>query len=85
MDLEPLAEAAAVCGRVCVVEQSTAGATWGAMVAEQLYRRLWGRLRRPIALVNSADSVIPAAPHLEREVLVQEAWVVRELKELTDG
>ncbi|MGI5157087.1 alpha-ketoacid dehydrogenase subunit beta [Microbispora sp. CA-102843] len=56
---------------VCVVDDGTAGGTWAAEVATVLYPRLWGRLRRPITLVNSADGVIPAAPHLEREVLVQ--------------
>jgi pyruvate/2-oxoglutarate/acetoin dehydrogenase E1 component len=84
LDVEPIAEAARGCGTVCVVEQSTAGATWGAMVAEQLYRRMWGTLRRPVELVCSAGSSIPAAAHLEREVLVQESWIVRKLKELTD-
>jgi pyruvate dehydrogenase E1 component beta subunit len=84
LDIEPIALAAQGCGTVCVVEQSTAGGTWGAMVAEQLYRRLWGRLRRPVELLCSADSSIPAASHLEREVLVQESWIVRKLKELTD-
>jgi pyruvate/2-oxoglutarate/acetoin dehydrogenase E1 component len=84
LDIEPIAVAAQRCGTVCVVEQSTAGATWGAMAAEQLYQRLWGTLRRPIALLSSAASSIPAASHLEREVLVQESSIVRTLKELTD-
>ncbi|MBX6169783.1 MAG: alpha-ketoacid dehydrogenase subunit beta, partial [Thermobispora bispora] len=56
---------------VCVVDDGTEGGTWAAEVATVLYPRLWDRLRRPITLVNSADGVIPAAPHLEREVLVQ--------------
>ncbi|MEV0631322.1 alpha-ketoacid dehydrogenase subunit beta [Nonomuraea wenchangensis] len=56
--------------QVCVAEDGAAGATWGAEVATRLYPVLWGRLARPITLVSAADSVIPAAPHLEREVLV---------------
>jgi pyruvate dehydrogenase E1 component beta subunit len=84
LDVEPIVLAAQGCGRVCVVEQSTAGATWGAMVAEQLYERMWGTLRRPVGLLCSADSSIPAASHLEREMLVQESSIVRKLKELTD-
>jgi pyruvate dehydrogenase E1 component beta subunit len=55
---------------VCVAEDGAAGGTWGAEVAARLYPALWGRLTRPITLVSSADSIIPAAPHLEREVLV---------------
>ncbi|MEW9551697.1 alpha-ketoacid dehydrogenase subunit beta [Nonomuraea sp. NPDC050783] len=55
---------------VCIAEDGTAGGTWGAEVATRLYPLLWGRLARPITLVSAADSIIPAAPHLEREVLV---------------
>ncbi|GIH93325.1 alpha-ketoacid dehydrogenase subunit beta [Planobispora siamensis] len=58
-------------GHVCVVEDGSEGGGWGAEVARVLHPRLWSTLRRPITLVASAPSVIPAAPHLEREVLVQ--------------
>ncbi|WP_370963807.1 alpha-ketoacid dehydrogenase subunit beta [Amycolatopsis sp. cg9] len=71
VEAEPLLSAARRASHVCVVEESTAGGTWGAEVAHVLHERLWGRLRRPVRLVHSADSVIPAAVHLEREVLVQ--------------
>lgn len=73
----PLLDAARWARHVYVVEESTAGGTWGAEVAHVLHERLWGRLRRPVRLVHSADSVIPAAVHLEREVLVQ-ADTIRE-------
>ncbi|SDT80533.1 alpha-ketoacid dehydrogenase subunit beta [Actinoplanes derwentensis] len=66
--------------RLCVVEESTAGGTWGAEVATLLYDRLWGHLTEPVRLVHSADSVIPAAAHLEQEVLVQEHDIVQALK-----
>ncbi|MFJ2033351.1 alpha-ketoacid dehydrogenase subunit beta [Streptosporangium sp. NPDC087985] len=56
---------------VCVIEDGAEGGTWGAEVARLLYPRLWSGLRRPISLISAADSVIPAAPHLEREILVQ--------------
>jgi pyruvate dehydrogenase E1 component beta subunit len=59
--------------QVCVVEESTAGGTWGSEVARLVHERLWGSLRRPVRLVHSADSVIPTAAHLERAVLVQDA------------
>lgn len=60
---------------VCVVEDSTAGGTWGGEVAHQVSTRLWGRLARPVRLVHAAASVIPAAPHLERRVLVQDTTI----------
>ncbi|MGV9328726.1 alpha-ketoacid dehydrogenase subunit beta [Streptosporangium sandarakinum] len=60
---------------VCVVEDGSEGGTWGAEVARVLHPRLWSSLHRPITLLSAADSVIPAAPHLEREVLVQPARI----------
>lgn len=54
-----------------VVEESVAGGTWGCEVAQQLYHSLWGQLRSPVQLIHSKASVIPAAPHLEKRVLVQ--------------
>ncbi|GAA5051278.1 pyruvate dehydrogenase E1 component beta subunit [Thermocatellispora tengchongensis] len=56
---------------VCVLEDGTEGGAWGAEVARVLHPRLWSTLRRPITLAGAAASVIPAAPHLEREVLLQ--------------
>jgi pyruvate dehydrogenase E1 component beta subunit len=77
--LSPLLERA---GAVVVAEESTAGGTWGAEVAHQVHSRLWGRLRRPVSLVHSAAGVIPAAAHLERDVLVQDTAIVRAVQEL---
>jgi len=54
------------------VEEGVAGGTWGSEVAARLHDELWSRLRRPVQLISSRDSVIPAAPHLERQVLVQQ-------------
>jgi pyruvate dehydrogenase E1 component beta subunit len=77
VEARALLDAARQAAYVCVVEESTAGGTWGAEVAHVLHERLWGRLRRPVRLVHSAGSVIPSAVHLEREVLVQ-ADTIRE-------
>jgi pyruvate dehydrogenase E1 component beta subunit len=55
---------------IVVVEESTAGGTWGAEVLATLSRRL-GKACPPINLLHSADSIIPAARHLESQVLVQ--------------
>src|SRR5262249_8622805 len=75
--LLPILERAAV---ICVAEEGVAGGTWGAELAAYLYERLWGRLRRPIVLLNSEPSIIPAAPHLERNVLLQDANIYRTVK-----
>ncbi|WP_214321294.1 alpha-ketoacid dehydrogenase subunit beta [Nonomuraea sediminis] len=70
-DVEPLLPLLREAGLVCVAEEGTAGGTWGSYLAAELHPRLWGSLSRPISLVSSADSVIPTAAHLERDVLVQ--------------
>jgi pyruvate dehydrogenase E1 component beta subunit len=80
-DVEPLLPTLERAGLVCVVEEGVAGGTWGTEVAGRLYRRMWGGLKRPVALVNSADAIIPTAPHLERDVLVQSDTVYRAISE----
>ncbi|MGC4880035.1 transketolase C-terminal domain-containing protein [Micromonospora sp. DT43] len=79
--IEPLVEQAAAARSVCVLEDSTAGGTWGAHLAHEIHRAAWGRLRRPVRLVHAADRVVPAAPHLERAVLVQAADIRRAVLE----
>ena len=68
---------------VCVVEESVAGGTWGAEVANGIYERMWRGLRRPVLLIHSRDSVIPAARQLEDEVLVQADTIYRAIVEAT--
>jgi pyruvate/2-oxoglutarate/acetoin dehydrogenase E1 component len=68
---------------VCVAEDGSAGGTWGSEVATQLHERLWGRLRRPVRLIHAADKVIPAAVHLEREVLVGTSTICAAVLEVT--
>ncbi|MFI1436646.1 2-oxo acid dehydrogenase subunit E2 [Streptomyces lydicus] len=70
LDLDPVLPVLRAAGRITVAEEGTAGGTWGAHVATLLYERLWSDLRQPVQLLSSADSVIPTAPHLEREVLL---------------
>lgn len=70
LDLDPVLPLLAGAGRIAVVEEGTAGGTWGAEVARLLYERIWSSLTGPVILLNSADSVIPTAPHLESRVLL---------------
>ncbi|MFD9336117.1 alpha-ketoacid dehydrogenase subunit beta [Streptomyces sp. NPDC060028] len=81
-DARLLAEPVARAGRVCVVEDAPPGGSWGAEVAHQLYSTCWDSLRAPVRLVHSADSVIPTALHLERDVLVNSESLGLALKEL---
>ena len=70
-DLGPLLPVLEQAERICVVEEGTAGGTWGSDLAGQIHARLWGKLRHRVVEVCSRASVIPAAAHLEREVLIQ--------------
>jgi pyruvate dehydrogenase E1 component beta subunit len=71
--------------QVFVVEEGTAGGTWGAEVAHVVHQRHWSRLDGPVTLVHSADSVIPTAAHLEREVLVSACDIHRTIREKLRG
>lgn len=83
-DVEAVLPLVRAAGTVCVVEESTAGGTWGAEVAHRLHSAAWRELRHPVRVVHSADSVIPAAAHLERSVLVQEGDIHRAVMEVLD-
>ncbi|MFF4415060.1 alpha-ketoacid dehydrogenase subunit beta [Streptosporangium sp. NPDC001559] len=72
-------------GVVLVAEESTAGGTWGSEVAHLLHERVWDRLRGPVRLVHSRDSVIPTAAHLESEVLAGESTIHHAVREALRG
>ena len=74
-DVEPLLPILQRAEVILTAEDGTAGGTWGGELAHLLHQRLWGRLRRPVTPIHSADSVIPTAPHLEHEVLVQDSVI----------
>jgi pyruvate dehydrogenase E1 component beta subunit len=79
LDLRPAYPLLSGARLVAVAEESSAGGTWGNEVAVTVHRDLWGRLRAPVVQVSSGDSIIPAAPHLEAQVLVQADDLVRAL------
>jgi pyruvate/2-oxoglutarate/acetoin dehydrogenase E1 component len=81
LDPGPLLPSLATAELVCVVEDSTAGGTWGADLAHQIHAGLWGTLRRPVRLIHGADAVIPADPGLERQVVVQDTTIHRTVLE----
>jgi pyruvate/2-oxoglutarate/acetoin dehydrogenase E1 component len=56
--------------RIVVIEDGPGGGGWGAEVAARLYPHVWNRLDGPILSVSARRSVIPAARHLEDQVLV---------------
>jgi len=70
LDLGPLEASAAVTGSVVTVEEGTGGWAWGAEIAYQVVRRLFGRLRRPPIVLCSERTVIPSERRRESEMLV---------------
>lgn len=69
MDWNPVIQSGMYTGRIIVCEEGTSGWNWGSEVASELHRRLFGKLHCPITCFSSAQSIIPAAAHLEKEVL----------------
>lgn len=76
LEVSPVLDLILACEAVWVAEESTAGGTWGAEVAREIHEVAWDRLRAPVRSLSSADSIIPAAPHLERHVLLQTESIV---------
>lgn len=85
LDVDTLVALVGGGGLVCVVEDSTAGGTWGAEVAHRVHERAWRRLTRPVRLIHSPDRVIPAATHLERTVRVQPSTIHHAVLEALHG
>ena len=79
LDLAPTLPLLGAAGRVLVVEDCVAGGGWAAEVVRQIHEQLWGKLRFPARLLQPACEVIPAAPHLERELLIQDVTISRVL------
>jgi pyruvate/2-oxoglutarate/acetoin dehydrogenase E1 component len=59
-----------------VLEEHVAAFGWSAEVAARLYAACHAELRRPIARLGAAPTVIPAAKALEERVLVSEDAIV---------
>jgi pyruvate/2-oxoglutarate/acetoin dehydrogenase E1 component len=63
---------------VYVVEEGTAGGTWGNELAITLASH-FPKLKTPIRFIHSKNSIIPSARHLEREVLVQPETIINRI------
>ena len=77
LDLDPVLPLLAAAGRILVVEDSVAGGGWAAELTRQIHEQLWGKLREPVRVLQPPCEVIPAAPHLERQLLIQASTISR--------
>jgi pyruvate/2-oxoglutarate/acetoin dehydrogenase E1 component len=69
LPLEDLLPAVRASGRVVVLEEGPRTSGWGAEVASSLYEAAFGESRSPIERIGARSVPIPAASHLERQVL----------------
>jgi pyruvate/2-oxoglutarate/acetoin dehydrogenase E1 component/pyruvate/2-oxoglutarate dehydrogenase complex dihydrolipoamide acyltransferase (E2) component len=83
LDLDPVLPVLRAAGRIAVVEEGTAGGTWGGEVAARLYERMWADLKQPVLQLSSADSIIPTAAHLEQSVLLDAGTIVSAVAKAT--
>lgn len=80
LELDSVREQLAACEHLFVVEEGTAGGTWGAEVAQAVQKTL-GR-PRGVELIHAADGVIPAARSLEKEILPQAGSILETMRKL---
>lgn len=70
MDLAPIEASLSRTQSLLTIEEGVTGWSWGTEIAQQMARRQFGRLRRPIDVLASASAVIPSSRELEQRVLV---------------
>ncbi|MBO0881381.1 MAG: hypothetical protein J2P17_13740, partial [Mycobacterium sp.] len=80
VDVDPILELITAAHGVWVAEESTRGGTWGTEMAAHIHDVAWAELDAPVQLISSADSVIPAALHLERGVVLQAETVIQAVR-----
>jgi pyruvate/2-oxoglutarate/acetoin dehydrogenase E1 component/pyruvate/2-oxoglutarate dehydrogenase complex dihydrolipoamide acyltransferase (E2) component len=82
VDIDPIMDVLGDVAAVCIAEESNAGGTWGTEAARYIHERMWDRLAHPVLMINSRDSIIPAAPHLERKVLVDSEEICLKIRSI---
>ena len=81
IDYGPLEESVSITGSLVTVEEGPGGWSWGTQVAEHVSRSLFGKLRRPVEVLASEQTIIPSAKHLENEMLVNPAKIEKAIRE----
>lgn len=75
LDLDPVLPELVRARRILVVDDGVAGGSWAEEVAGRVNALLWGRVPHPVRVLQPPCVVIPAAPHLERQTLVQQSAI----------
>ncbi len=69
LEVEPIVESVRRTGALVTLEEGTLTGGFGAELAARVQASAWDDLRRPIQRVGAADSIVPAAPALEKTML----------------
>jgi pyruvate dehydrogenase E1 component beta subunit len=80
-DLAPILPILEKAVLICIAEEDSPGGSWSETLAHAIYEQAWAQLARPIVLAQSAATVIPAAVHLEQQVIVQSGTIRRIVEE----
>lgn len=83
--LDPVLDELATAERIMIVDDGVAGGGWAGELARLLDERLWRRLSSPVRIIQPACATIPAAAHLERELLVLSSGILGALREMDDA
>lgn len=81
MDWAPVEASAKATGSLVTVEEGTAGWSWGTEVSAVMSDKLFGRLRRPVAVVASEKTVIPSSRAKEGKMLVGPSQIETAIRE----
>lgn len=75
LDFGPVLPSLSAASRILVLDDGPAGGGWPVLAADSIHRLLWNDLDCPVDVLAPGCLVVPAARHLERRVLVQEAQI----------
>jgi pyruvate/2-oxoglutarate/acetoin dehydrogenase E1 component len=75
LDLGPVLPALTAAKRILILDDGPAGGGWPVLAADSIHRLLWNDLDAPVGVLQPGCAVVPAARHLEQQVLLQESTI----------
>jgi pyruvate/2-oxoglutarate/acetoin dehydrogenase E1 component len=82
VDWAPIEASVARTGALLTVEEGMVGWSWGTGIADEVSRRLFGKLKKPVEVLASGPGTIPSAKPLERAMLVGEEKIEAALRRI---
>lgn len=82
LDWEPIDASVSATRRLLVIEEGTAGCTWGSEVAARVSGHFFRELSRPVVTAASDPTVIPTSKTLEAERLMTPERVERAIRQV---